>query len=56
MTNNVTINHDKIRNFIEICYVGPVEACWRILEKKLQNKSHTIMRLPIHLPIKQNYN
>jgi len=32
-TNNVIIDHDEIRNFIEIRYVGPVEACWHILEK-----------------------
>jgi len=27
ITNNVIINHDEIRNFIETRYVGPVEAC-----------------------------
>jgi len=54
ITNNITIDHDEIRNFIETRYVGPVEACWRILEKKLQDKSHTIVRLPIHLPNEQN--
>ncbi|XP_039311973.1 uncharacterized protein LOC105206659 [Solenopsis invicta] len=53
-TSNVTIDHDEIRNFIETRYVGPVEACWRILEKKLQDKSHTIFRLPVHLPNEQN--
>ena len=30
--------------------MGPVEACWRILSKPLQYKSHSIMRLPVHLP------
>ncbi|EZA50914.1 hypothetical protein X777_10741 [Ooceraea biroi] len=35
-------------------YVGPVEASWRILEKKLQDKSHTVIRLPVHLPNEQN--
>ncbi|KYN14600.1 ATP-dependent DNA helicase PIF1 [Trachymyrmex cornetzi] len=54
MTDNVIIDHDEIRNFIETRYVGPVEACWRILEKKLQDKSHTIVRLPVHLPNEQN--
>jgi len=32
ITNNVIIDHDEIRNFIETRYVGPVETCWRILE------------------------
>jgi len=31
-----------------------VEACWRIFSKKLQDKSHAIMRLPVHLPNEQN--
>ncbi|XP_029668856.1 uncharacterized protein LOC115238862, partial [Formica exsecta] len=45
-----TIIHDEIQDFIEARYVGPVEACWRILSKPLQEKSHAIFRLPIHLP------
>ncbi|KYN21838.1 ATP-dependent DNA helicase PIF1, partial [Trachymyrmex cornetzi] len=45
-----TIIHDEIRDFIEARYVGPVEACWRILRKPLQEKSHAIFRLPVHLP------
>jgi len=54
VTENVIIDHDEIRDFIETRYVGPVEASWRILEKKLQDKSHTIIRLPVHLPNEQN--
>ncbi|XP_011872670.1 PREDICTED: uncharacterized protein LOC105564699, partial [Vollenhovia emeryi] len=45
-----TIIHDEIQDFIEARYVGPVEACWRILSKSLQEKSHSIFRLPVHLP------
>ncbi|XP_044591965.1 uncharacterized protein LOC123270096 [Cotesia glomerata] len=47
---NGIIEHDKIQDYIEGRYVGPVEACWRILNKELQNKSHTVIRLPVHLP------
>jgi len=54
ITENVTIDHDEIHNYIEARYVGPVEASWRILGKKLQDKSHAIMRLPVHLPNEQN--
>jgi len=54
ITKNVIIDHDEIHNYIEARYVGPVEACWRILSKKLQDKSHAIMRLPVHLPNEQN--
>ncbi|XP_029174062.1 uncharacterized protein LOC114942791 [Nylanderia fulva] len=54
ITENVIIDHDEIHNYIEARYVGPVEASWRILGKKLQDKSHAIMRLPVHLPNEQN--
>jgi len=54
ITENIIIDHDEIRNFIEARYVGPVEASWRILEKNLQDKSHTVVRLPVHLPNQQN--
>ncbi|XP_071581098.1 uncharacterized protein, partial [Temnothorax nylanderi] len=32
ITENVIIDHDEIRDYIEARYVGPVEASWRILE------------------------
>ncbi|XP_025262562.1 uncharacterized protein LOC112637334 [Camponotus floridanus] len=54
VTECVVIDHDEIHNYIEARYVGPVEASWRILSKKLQDKSHAITRLPVHLPNEQN--
>jgi len=54
ITENVIVNHDEIHNYIEARYVGPVEVTWRILEKKLQDKSHTVVRLLVHLPNEQN--
>ena len=50
---NRLINHDEIKDFLEARYVGPVEACYRILSKILQDKSHAIIRLPVHLPNQQ---
>ena len=47
------IDHDEIKDFIEARYVGPVEAAHRILSKLLQDKSHSIIRLPVHLPNNQ---
>ncbi|XP_029157800.1 uncharacterized protein LOC114930213 [Nylanderia fulva] len=52
--NNMEIVHDEIKDFIEARYVGPVEAYWRIVNKILQEKSHAIIRLPVHLPSEQN--
>lgn len=54
ITESVVIDHDEIHNYIEARYVGPVEASWRIFSKKLQDKSHAITRLPVHLPNEQN--
>jgi hypothetical protein len=31
-------------------YVSSPEAMWRILEKPMQEKSHIIIRFPVHLP------
>ena len=52
--NENFVNHDEINNFIETRYVGPAEACYRILSKPLQDKSHAIIRLPVHLPNQQS--
>ena len=53
--NDRVINHDKIRSYsIETRYVSPVEACYFILSKPLQGKSHSIVRLPVHLPNQQS--
>ncbi|XP_058791046.1 uncharacterized protein LOC131664174 [Phymastichus coffea] len=51
--NSNIIEHDESRNFIETRYVGPVEACYRIFSKTLQDKSHSVIRLPVHLPNEQ---
>ncbi|XP_044591987.1 ATP-dependent DNA helicase pif1-like [Cotesia glomerata] len=51
--NNNVINPDEVKNFVDARYVGPVEAAWRIFSKKLQDKSHSIVRLPVHLPNQQ---
>ncbi|XP_074099928.1 uncharacterized protein LOC141528005 [Cotesia typhae] len=48
------INHDEIKNFVDTRYVGPVEGAWRILCKNLQDKSHSVICLPVHLPNEQN--
>ena len=48
------INHDEVRSFIETRYVNPVEACYHILTKSLQCKSHSIIRLAVQLPQQQS--
>ena len=52
--NDRVINHDEIRCYIETRYISPVEACYRILSKPLQSKSHSIVRLSVHIPNQQS--
>lgn len=53
-TKETVINHDEIKDYIQARCVRPVEACWRILNKHLHEKSHAITRLPVHLPNQQS--
>ncbi|GBN54440.1 hypothetical protein AVEN_170934-1, partial [Araneus ventricosus] len=45
-----SITWDEIKTFLDARYVSAPEAMWRLLEKKMHEKSHSIIRLPVHLP------
>ena len=45
---------DEIRQFVDARYVGPPEACWRLMSFDMHGKSHVVERLPVHLPGKQS--
>ena len=47
------LNHDEISTYVESRYISSWEAFWRLSEYKIQDKSHTIIRLPVHLPKQQ---
>ena len=47
-------NHDEVKNFLDAKCVTAPEAMWRLSEFDMQGKSHTINRLPVHLPEQQN--
>ncbi len=53
MTATDELNHDEVSTFIDARYVSAPEAFWRLSEYELHNQSHTIIRLPIHLPQQQ---
>ena len=50
-TNNErAIIHHEVRSYIEETrYIIPVKACYRILSKPLQCKSHSILHLVVYL-------
>ena len=47
-------NHDEISTFVDARYISAPEAAWRIFEFYMHHQSHTIIRLPVHLPDQQN--
>ena len=53
--NERLINHDEVRSFIKTRYAFiPIKACYRILNKPLLCKSHSIIRLAVHVPQQQS--
>ena len=47
---NDTLHHDEILSFMNARYVGPTEAAYRIYAYSMHEQSHTVIRLPVHLP------
>ncbi|CAG8733982.1 12420_t:CDS:2, partial [Acaulospora morrowiae] len=48
------LEYNEIDAFIESRYISAPEAYWRLSEYEMQEKSHSIVRLPVHLPDEQN--
>jgi Helitron helicase-like domain at N-terminus len=40
---------DEITSYASARYVSPQEACWHIRQNKSHDRSHAIVRLPVHL-------
>jgi len=47
-------NHGEILQHLNACYVRPHQAVFRIMQYEMREKSHTIIRLAVHLPLQQN--
>ena len=47
-------NHDEVKSYLDARCVTAPEAMWRLSEFEMHGKSHTIIRLPVHLPEQQN--
>ncbi|XP_047142909.1 uncharacterized protein LOC124817142 [Hydra vulgaris] len=46
---NEQVNHDEINTFLKVCYVSAPEVLWQIFEYSLNDMSHNIIRLQVHL-------
>eukprot|EP00794_Sanderia_malayensis_P020808 gene20808-biopygen15344 len=44
------IAHDEIHQYLNSRYVGPHQAVYKLMQYEMYDKSHTIVRLAIHLP------
>lgn len=51
---NDTLNYDECTAFSDSRYIGAPEAAWRTFNFRIHYKSHTIIRLPIHLDGQQS--
>jgi hypothetical protein len=48
-TVDVGGNRDEIKQYVDGRYIGPVEACWRIMEFTMHRELPSVYRLPVHL-------
>ena len=49
-----TIHHDEIKQYTEMRHVTACEACWRLFEFPMHDKSHAVTTLNIHLEDEQS--
>lgn len=47
------LQYNEITNVIDCRYVSAPEAMWRLRESKMHDRSHCVVRLPVHLPNRQ---
>jgi hypothetical protein len=51
---SIADSHDEITKYLNARYVSASEACWRLFNFGLQEKSHKVERLPVHLQNQQS--
>lgn len=49
----IQVNRDEVKAFLDARYVSAPEAMHRILQLKMHDQSHSIIRLAVHLPESQ---
>lgn len=50
---NQQININEVKNYIDGRYISAPEVMLRLLKNKMHDRSHSIIRLPVHLPNQQ---
>ena len=46
--------NNEITKYLDARYVSAIESCWRLFNFGLQERSHKVERLPVHLPNQQS--
>lgn len=44
-----SLNYDEIKNYLSCRYLGAMEAIWRLMEFRLHEMSHSVVRMTVHL-------
>lgn len=47
------LNYNEIEHYLNTRYMSPMEAAWHLNRFEMHNSSHTVYRLPVHLPLEQ---
>ena len=53
VTETEEITHNEVSHYLDTRWVSAPEAIWRLSEFEMHAQSHSIIRLPIHLPNQQ---
>ena len=54
VTESNEFDHDEVSMYLDARYISAPEAYWRLSEYKMHDKSHSIVRLALHLPNQQS--
>jgi hypothetical protein len=49
------IDHNEVQRYVDGRYVSAPDAAWKIFRYEMQEKSHTIVQLPVHLKGQENF-
>jgi hypothetical protein len=53
VTEPKSIIHDEVKKFVDGRYISAPDGCWKIFRLPIQEKSHSIVHLPVHLEGKE---
>uniref|UniRef100_A0A1Y1KCC0 ATP-dependent DNA helicase n=8 Tax=Photinus pyralis TaxID=7054 RepID=A0A1Y1KCC0_PHOPY len=52
-TGSGTYHWDEVKIYLDTRYIAAPEAMWRLKKYEMSGRSHSVERLPVHLPLEQ---